>query len=120
MRRNSVGLRRAKYALPTMTESPQKGQAARTVTKGRRAQLFVAQFAGRRAAPIQIVKWSFVLGIGLVRAGSMLLGEAMMRSFYRAVVVIELRGVMRTRLHEHVSCGVCTTRTMSISKMMAW
>ena len=89
------GLRRAKYALPTMTEKPPKKEKplAPSPKEPPRA-LSLRNLLGDAQLLIQIVKWSLVLGIGLVRAGSMLLGEAMMRSFYRTVVVIELRGVI--------------------------
>lgn len=43
---------------------------------------------------VQIVKWSLILGVGLVRAASIILGETVMRSFYKTVVIVELRGVI--------------------------
>ena len=89
------GLRRVTRELPTMTEKPPKKEKplAPSPKEPPRA-LSLRNLLGDAQLLIQIVKWSLVLGIGLVRAGSMLLGEAMMRSFYRTVVVIELRGVI--------------------------
>ena len=89
------GLRRAPRTLPKMTEKPpKKDKPLAPSPKEPPRALSLRNLLGDAQLLIQIVKWSLVLGIGLVRAGSMLLGEAMMRSFYRTVVVIELRGVI--------------------------
>ena len=43
----------------------------------------------------------------------------MMRSFYRTVVVIELEAsLLMIEASSTVVCGVCTTRTTQIYKMM--